>query len=98
MQRVHAWLAPFTWEMVTAQNAVLCAAKNALHKPTSDGHARTKHLWESRHRQPMPLDEAVELCRRCHRLKTTRGDARGFVQTDDFGLGLANRAGVFFGP
>jgi hypothetical protein len=68
MQRVHAWLAPFTWEMVTAQNAVLCAAKNALHKPTSDGHARTKHLWESRHRQPMPLDEAVELCRRCHRL------------------------------
>ena len=68
MQRVQAWLAPFTWEIVTAQNAVLCAAKEALHKPTSDGHERTKQLWESRHRQPMPLDEAVELCRRCHRL------------------------------
>jgi len=68
MQRVQAWLAPFSWEIVTAQNAVLCQAKNALHKPTSDGHDATKHLWESRHQTPMPLDEAVELCRRCHRL------------------------------
>lgn len=38
MQRTQAWLASFTWEMVTAQNAMLCAAKSALHKPTSDGH------------------------------------------------------------
>jgi len=68
MMRTGAWLAPFTWEMVTAQNAVLCQAKHALHKPTSDGHDVTKQLWESRHREPMPLDEAVELCRRCHRL------------------------------
>ena len=68
MPRTHAWLAPFTWEVVTAQNAVLCAAKNALHKPTSDGHDATKQLWESRHREPMRLHEAVELCRRCHRL------------------------------
>jgi hypothetical protein len=67
MQRVQAWLALFTWELVTAQNAVLCQAKNALHSPTSDGHEKTKRLWESRHREPMPLDEAVELCRRCHR-------------------------------
>jgi len=66
--RTGAWLAPFTWEMVTAQNAVLCQAKHALHKPTSDGHDVTGQLWESRHREPMPLDEAVELCRRCHRL------------------------------
>ena len=47
---------------------VLCAAKNALHKPTSDGYEITQRLWESRHQEPMPLDEAVELCRRCHRL------------------------------
>lgn len=50
------------------QNAVLCQAKNALHKPTSDGHGTTKRLWEERHLQPMTLDEAVGLCRRCHRL------------------------------
>lgn len=53
---------------MTAQNAVLCQAKNALHKPTSDGHDATEQLWESRHRESMRLAEAVDLCRRCHRL------------------------------
>lgn len=68
MPRVQAWLAPFTWEMVTAQNAVLCQAKGALHKPTSDGHELTRELWLAHHTRVMPLDEAVDLCRRCHRL------------------------------
>ena len=54
--------------MVTAQNALLCAAKNALHKPTSDGHAVAEELWESRHCESMGLAEAVDLCRRCHRM------------------------------
>lgn len=67
MSATRAWLADFTWEVVTAQNAVLCAAKNALHKPTSDGHAETKALWDLRHPQVMRLDEAVNLCRQCHR-------------------------------
>jgi len=66
--RFKGWLAPYSWEFVTAQNAVLCQAKHALHKPTSDGHDRTKQLWEDRHRQPMSLDEAAKLCRCCHRL------------------------------
>ncbi len=68
MPRVAPWLEEFPWEMVTAQNAVLCHAKNALHKPTSDGHDATRALWESRHCNAMPLEEAVDLCRRCHRL------------------------------
>ena len=68
MEKIQPWLAPFTWEVVTAQNVMLCAAKNALHKPTSDGHDATMALWESQHREPMALDEAVDLCRRCHRL------------------------------
>lgn len=68
MPQPQPWLALFTWEMVTAQNAVLCAAKNALHKPTSDGHDATMALWESHHRELMNLDEAVDLCRRCHRM------------------------------
>ncbi|HBJ85056.1 MAG TPA: hypothetical protein DDZ88_14535 [Verrucomicrobiales bacterium] len=67
MSATRAWLADYTWEIVTAQNAVLCAAKNALHKPTSDGHDATKVLWEAQHTQKMRLDEAVDLCRRCHR-------------------------------
>jgi len=68
MPLVQAWLAPFTWEMVTAQNTVLCQAKGALHKPTSDGYERTRELWLANHLRPMPLEEAVDLCRRCHRL------------------------------
>jgi hypothetical protein len=62
------WLAPFTWEMVTAQNAVLCQAKNALHKPTSGGHESTRELWETHHRTVMTLEQAVDLCRRCHKM------------------------------
>ena len=68
MNRNQPWLELFSWEMVTAQNEVLCQAKNALHKPTSDGHEMTKELWESRHREPMGLEDAVDLCRRCHRM------------------------------
>lgn len=68
MSAAKAWLAPFTWDVVTIQNRRLCEAKNALHKPTSDGHADTKTLWEARHTAEMPLAEAVDLCRRCHRM------------------------------
>ncbi len=68
MSAKREWLADFTWEMVTAQNAVLCQAKNALHKPTSDGHDATRLLWLSRHTESMRLDEAVDLCRQCHRM------------------------------
>ncbi|MEM7014433.1 MAG: hypothetical protein AAF585_23480 [Verrucomicrobiota bacterium] len=68
MARNAQWLAPFNWEMVTAQNAVLCQAKNALHKPTSDGHDATKALWESKFREELALDDAVDLCRQCHKM------------------------------
>jgi hypothetical protein len=68
MSRSRAWLAPYSWDFVTAQNAVLCQAKNALHKPTSDGHDATRQLWEEKRARPMNLDEAVDLCRRCHRM------------------------------
>ena len=64
----RAWLELFDWEMVTATNAALCQAKNALHKPTSDGYARTRALWEESHLRLMTLAEMVDLCRECHRL------------------------------
>ena len=51
---------------MTAQNTVLCHAKQALHKPTAEGHDRTKQTRESKHRKFLRLDEAVELCRICH--------------------------------
>ncbi len=68
LERIRPWLAPFSWDVVTAQNYQMCAAKGAMHGPTSDGHEATKILWESRHLEPMDLTEAVDLCRCCHRL------------------------------
>lgn len=68
MSQVKAWLAEVPWDLVIFQNASLCEQKNALHKPTSDGYEATKKLWESTHQQPMTLMEAVDICRRCHRL------------------------------
>jgi hypothetical protein len=62
------WLREYGWEAVVRQNLLLCAAKNALHKPTSDGYDATRELWEFHYRNPMGLMEAVELCRRCHRM------------------------------
>ena len=63
-----AWLEAFTWELVIAANAALCQAKGALHRPTSEGYTPARDLWENQHQQAMWLDEAVDLCRQCHRL------------------------------
>jgi hypothetical protein len=54
--------------MVNAINAALCQPKGALYQPTSDGYEPTRKLWEQRHNQTLWLDEAVDLCRQCHRL------------------------------
>ncbi|MBL9114599.1 MAG: hypothetical protein JNJ83_06290 [Verrucomicrobiaceae bacterium] len=62
------WLRTYSWEFITLQNAMLCQAKSALHKPTSDGHETTRQLWESRFETEMRLYEAIDLCRRCHRM------------------------------
>jgi hypothetical protein len=64
----RAWLEPFDWEFVTATNAALCRPKQALHKPTSDGHERTRLLWEKNHRREILLHEAADLCQEAHRL------------------------------
>ncbi len=62
------WLLPYTWEFVVTQNAILCATKNALHKPTSDGYEMTRDLWVEKYLAATDLPEAVDLCRHCHRL------------------------------
>lgn len=66
MTSKRAWLENYSWDFVTAQNALLCRAKNAFHGPTSDGHEPTRLLWESKHGEPMTLMEAIELGRKCH--------------------------------
>ena len=65
---VKPWLASFDWEIVTEINRGLCKQKNALHKPTSDGHLPTKTLWEKNQSKELALTEALEICLKCHRL------------------------------
>lgn len=55
---MRPWLESYTWEIVTTLNRGLCEAKNALHKPTSDGHDATRALWDSSHLSAMTLAEA----------------------------------------
>ncbi len=64
----RAWLEPYSWEIVVSLNAALCQAKQALHRATSDGHEPARKLWEGKRSEALSLDEAVDLCRRCHRL------------------------------
>jgi hypothetical protein len=68
MSSSRPWLESFSWDIVTTLNRGLCEAKNALHKPTSDGHEDTKALWDSNHLKEMTLADAADLCRRCHRM------------------------------
>jgi hypothetical protein len=68
MSASRKWLEPFSWEFVTAQNEALCQAKSAHHGPTSDGHEAARALWEAERLRVLELFEAVELCRKCHRL------------------------------
>lgn len=63
-----AWLAEYDWNAITEINSNLCFTQKALHKPTSDGHDACQQFWEATYKTPMLLDEAVEHCRKCHRL------------------------------
>ena len=65
---LRAWLEPFDWEFVTEVNRGLCKQKGALHKPTSDGHAPAKKLWEENQHKKLQLADALQLCQKCHRL------------------------------
>jgi len=62
-----AWLRDWPWETITAINSGLCKEKNALHKPT-EGHELARKLWEDSRRTEMRLRQALEICRRCHKL------------------------------
>lgn len=64
----RAWLAQVDWPTIVELNAQLCAGAGALHKATSDGHDETRGFWEENFRRDLSLAEAVEICRRCHRL------------------------------
>jgi len=62
------WLQVVPWESVVAINAALCEARNALHKPTSDGYAPTKDLRERSRKKELSLPELFQIGYQCHRL------------------------------
>jgi hypothetical protein len=64
----RSWLKDWPWETVVAINAGLCQEKKALHKPTSDGYAAAKQLWESACLNELTLRQTLEICRQCHKL------------------------------
>jgi hypothetical protein len=65
---VRPWLTPFDWDFVLEINRGLCKQKHALHKPTSDGYAPAKSLWEQNQTRDLSLMDALDVCLRCHRL------------------------------
>ena len=65
---VKNWLQVVPWEAVVSINAALCEARKALHKPTSDGYAPAKKLWEQNRLKKLSLPELLQLCFQCHRL------------------------------
>ena len=62
------WLQDVPWETVVSINAALCEARKALHKPTSDGYAPAKDLWERYRLRQFSLRELLRICFQCHRI------------------------------
>jgi hypothetical protein len=65
---VKNWLHIVPWETVVSINAALCEARKALHKPTSDGYAPAKELWEKNRSKKLSLPEVLQIGFQCHRL------------------------------
>ena len=65
---VKNWLQIVPWETVVSINATLCEARKALHKPTSDGYAPAKALWEKSRSRKLSLPEVFQIGYECHRL------------------------------
>ena len=65
---VKTWLAVVPWDTVVVINATLCEARQALHKPTSDGYLPTKALWEKNRQKQLSLPDLLQICFQCHRL------------------------------
>jgi hypothetical protein len=62
------WLDAWPWETVVTINAGLCKEKNALHKPTPEGYERARQVWEESRPNHLSLRQALEICRRCHKI------------------------------
>ncbi len=61
------WLEPIPWDVVEFINQSACTRGPAQFGHTSDGYAQAKALWEESMTRVLSLEEALDICLRCHR-------------------------------
>ena len=62
------WLEPIPWDVVEFINQSACTRGQAQFGHTSEGYAQAKQLWEQGMTRDMPLEEALDICLKCHRI------------------------------
>ena len=62
------WLEPIPWDVVEFINQSACTRGQAQFGRTSDGYAQSKQLWEEGMTREMSLEEALDICLKCHRI------------------------------
>jgi hypothetical protein len=61
------WLSSLSWEQVTSLNETLCKQQSTTYQSNRNYEAARK-LWESAIARNMPLQEVLDLCRRCYEM------------------------------
>lgn len=62
------WLEPIPWDVVEFINQSACTRGNAQFGHTSEGYDSARRLWEERRSKNLSLEEALDICLRCHQL------------------------------
>lgn len=62
------WLIAMPWEKVLRLNQAFCQAQNTSHQTKPNIYETARRLWEQSADRQMPLDEILDLCRKCHEM------------------------------
>lgn len=68
LHHTHPWLASFPWSAVVQLNRDHCQTKGWTHTLIPDRAEQTRLLWDQAAARPLPLGEALDLCRRAQEL------------------------------
>jgi hypothetical protein len=66
------WLRDWPWESVVTINSALDKEERTLPKPSTQGYESARKLWEGSRSAELPLRQALEICRGCHKLSPFR--------------------------
>ena len=62
------WLLAAPWETVLTVNKALCQAQGTSHQPKPNACDAARQVWEKAVQQSMPLEEVLDVCRRCYEM------------------------------